>query len=447
MCSRHPEEKLRFVCVQCDTPICRDCKLTQHEGHDTTDVDLFASRLREKLSREKDKVDRDLKRVRELRNESRASVEEFEKTLEEAKSAMSKKLEAVIEWAKTYRLAADAQFRALKVKRNEEIDSAMDYMEENVRYFSQLSEAMTFALGSTSDQYVLKFYTDYMKNHEGKYPTVSELKRSIPSHTMRAVTTSTRPDQCQKAVERYLGIPLIGAVRKTTSNLSMCSVPRLTCSEEDECVVTAILPAHDGTVSVLYQNCSSGSTGSRLAVFTEEGHKRSDEAVDNDDVIMVDSGSSSLRLFSPGSESFQHVSTAAGMSLANDEPDQVKSKVYYLKRRDPNRYPAICELDCSRPWNVDPATAIPVADTDVDDGVKVAANAKGRVFAVITKSNQIRSVKPKTAFFVCRKGLWVGGTGEGAEGGKRGVGVGGGGCRGCALIVPNDFLFASSWCL
>ena len=31
-CSRHKEEKIRFFCTQCSTVICRDCKLTSHEG-------------------------------------------------------------------------------------------------------------------------------------------------------------------------------------------------------------------------------------------------------------------------------------------------------------------------------------------------------------------------------------------------------------------------------
>ena len=37
-CSTHREEKIRFFCTQCSTVICRDCKLTSHERHATTDL-------------------------------------------------------------------------------------------------------------------------------------------------------------------------------------------------------------------------------------------------------------------------------------------------------------------------------------------------------------------------------------------------------------------------
>ncbi|KAK7473483.1 hypothetical protein BaRGS_00035270 [Batillaria attramentaria] len=37
-CSTHKDEKVRFFCTQCNCVLCRDCKLTTHEGHPTTDL-------------------------------------------------------------------------------------------------------------------------------------------------------------------------------------------------------------------------------------------------------------------------------------------------------------------------------------------------------------------------------------------------------------------------
>ena len=34
-CKEHEEEELRFHCNNCDKPICRDCKILEHEGHET----------------------------------------------------------------------------------------------------------------------------------------------------------------------------------------------------------------------------------------------------------------------------------------------------------------------------------------------------------------------------------------------------------------------------
>ena len=34
-CKYHFKEEYRFFCTECDTPICRDCKILKHEGHPT----------------------------------------------------------------------------------------------------------------------------------------------------------------------------------------------------------------------------------------------------------------------------------------------------------------------------------------------------------------------------------------------------------------------------
>ncbi|XP_041358292.1 E3 ubiquitin-protein ligase TRIM56-like [Gigantopelta aegis] len=42
-CIKHKGEVMRFYCRPCEKPICRDCKLTSHEGHKTVDLcDLVA---------------------------------------------------------------------------------------------------------------------------------------------------------------------------------------------------------------------------------------------------------------------------------------------------------------------------------------------------------------------------------------------------------------------
>ncbi|XP_025082359.1 E3 ubiquitin-protein ligase TRIM56-like [Pomacea canaliculata] len=42
-CVQHPQEKYRFFCQPCRVPLCRDCKLTSHEGHATCDLRQVAA--------------------------------------------------------------------------------------------------------------------------------------------------------------------------------------------------------------------------------------------------------------------------------------------------------------------------------------------------------------------------------------------------------------------
>lgn len=49
MCKRHPQEDLRFYCLQCNEATCRDCKITKHVHHDFESIDIVAGKMRTKL--------------------------------------------------------------------------------------------------------------------------------------------------------------------------------------------------------------------------------------------------------------------------------------------------------------------------------------------------------------------------------------------------------------
>ena len=88
---------------------------------------------------------------------------------------------AVIEWAKTYRLAAEGKLKELRAKRNEEIESVLDYLDENAKYFRQVLDSINDAVqDEVSDHYVINLYSDFAENHKGKHATLSELKQSVP---------------------------------------------------------------------------------------------------------------------------------------------------------------------------------------------------------------------------------------------------------------------------
>lgn len=50
MCRKHREEKLRFFCLSCQLPVCRDCVLTAHKQHLTEDIGDATMAARTELS-------------------------------------------------------------------------------------------------------------------------------------------------------------------------------------------------------------------------------------------------------------------------------------------------------------------------------------------------------------------------------------------------------------
>ncbi|PVD23326.1 hypothetical protein C0Q70_16594 [Pomacea canaliculata] len=51
-CHRHPDEELRFFCLKCQTPVCRDCRMTSHaEGHTSVDLKDVSQKAQEAVSK------------------------------------------------------------------------------------------------------------------------------------------------------------------------------------------------------------------------------------------------------------------------------------------------------------------------------------------------------------------------------------------------------------
>ena len=65
MCPDHQEEDLRFFCLKCEIPICRDCKVVSHEGHKADLVASVAKGMREKLVQILDKTELKISKLKE----------------------------------------------------------------------------------------------------------------------------------------------------------------------------------------------------------------------------------------------------------------------------------------------------------------------------------------------------------------------------------------------
>ena len=65
MCPDHDEEDLRFFCLSCEVPICRDCKVLTHDGHKADLVTNVANGMREKLVQILEKTEVEISKLKE----------------------------------------------------------------------------------------------------------------------------------------------------------------------------------------------------------------------------------------------------------------------------------------------------------------------------------------------------------------------------------------------
>ena len=63
MCAKHTTEDLRFYCIECETTMCRDCKVLKHEGHTAECVTDVANDMRAKLKENIIRTEADLRKL------------------------------------------------------------------------------------------------------------------------------------------------------------------------------------------------------------------------------------------------------------------------------------------------------------------------------------------------------------------------------------------------
>ena len=84
-CSTHKEEKIRFFCTKCSTVICRDCKLTSHERHATTDLSEKSSEAKQLVlkvtERSRNNLEPQLRQALQEAQNQRKKVEASKKTI------------------------------------------------------------------------------------------------------------------------------------------------------------------------------------------------------------------------------------------------------------------------------------------------------------------------------------------------------------------------------
>ncbi|XP_041364269.1 uncharacterized protein LOC121379685 [Gigantopelta aegis] len=79
-CEIHKDEKFRFYCLPCDKVICRDCKLTDHEGHKTKNISDVADEARTSLDKTKIELEKHKAQVEKSLDKTNRDYNMLEKT-------------------------------------------------------------------------------------------------------------------------------------------------------------------------------------------------------------------------------------------------------------------------------------------------------------------------------------------------------------------------------
>ncbi|KAK3093388.1 hypothetical protein FSP39_014933 [Pinctada imbricata] len=136
-CAQHRNEELRFICKQCDKSICRDCKVTCHEGHKTIDIEEYRKESKDTMTKALDEVDQ----LSEHLQNTKRVLENYEESFHEVNLTTSSNLATL---RKCMHEKIDEKFDSVLRKLEEKEKKQLDAIKQKEQSFSANIHALAW---------------------------------------------------------------------------------------------------------------------------------------------------------------------------------------------------------------------------------------------------------------------------------------------------------------
>jgi hypothetical protein len=254
LCEVHQDEKLRFYCKPCKRIICRDCKLTKHEGHLSEDLHDAERRIKKKMELAEQIMNSKLTTYNDHLN----AVQQRKEAAVEKRALVEK---SIRDRHATLVAAADkARDEALETLKAESARLDQDYKKEmddytHSRKFKSAcyTQCKLTNVSAKSIATVVKIAEDLQLDLEMDESKLrGELEKKFPDDkdvgTVRSVTHRPPEDDSintlVKNARSFMG-SVVTTDLNVTSQPQVHVVERFTCSEEPNVRVLHLCPIDD----------------------------------------------------------------------------------------------------------------------------------------------------------------------------------------------------------
>ena len=201
-CGVHRGQKLRFYCTRCDESICRDCKLTSHERHVTTDIkteaDDFGSTIQEIEAICKDSV---MPRMYQAKFDTEESLEKLKADRHEMKDKIRKRGEKAKSIIDNYVQKSISELNKKANKEEKSVKTTLTAMEEKLNELSSFLENLEHMKTETNRSLLLKF------RHHIQEAFTSEQPNEEPAATRHSRDSSTSATARESSLKATLSGP------------------------------------------------------------------------------------------------------------------------------------------------------------------------------------------------------------------------------------------------
>ncbi|XP_013421546.1 tripartite motif-containing protein 2-like [Lingula anatina] len=139
-CPEHKEEPIRYFCLKCQIPICRDCKVLTHDEHKCTSLDTAIETVKPKLASMLEKLD------------DKISIQENELTILQAVLRdHDTNTSSVMKDISDHSRHLQQQIQQQEMKLLQEVQQVSEAHRKNITLYLENCEVTTSTMKSTSD--------------------------------------------------------------------------------------------------------------------------------------------------------------------------------------------------------------------------------------------------------------------------------------------------------
>ena len=241
-CAKHKDKVLLFFCKECNVRLCRNCKITNHEMHETMDLEEYSNETHKQIE---DAI-KTLEREEDSMENQRLAVNEYSKAMEKFIATTSDKIESVRkELHSVVNEQCDAINRGIDEQAAQHKNQLAEYNEKMSTLIQSLVRKknhldLVLKQGITADFVEMSTNLLLKENFIGKRE-IRTMKMSIPQMMSTEVSVSDLEFDLTRGLKWknvYVGRVSVDRIRNfSIHETSTMHIGKLQVAESDKCYI------------------------------------------------------------------------------------------------------------------------------------------------------------------------------------------------------------------
>ena len=229
-CKTHAKKEVEFYCEACDKPICLNCKLTQHEGHRTTDISKAAKSKRQDLRIDHDRFKRAVSTVKGQVAGRQEELRALQQKKQALKADIERRHQLIVNAADSWQQEAIQSLHSVTAEIEGDVSKQLTQRQRQLDSILDIQQQLQDAIHSGTDCDVISM-SKKMKSRHGSQWNVDKMTSQENKVIVRPVLQfNATADVMVEKTRDYLGS--VKKMEMTVTQDDVTAKERFTCSVE-----------------------------------------------------------------------------------------------------------------------------------------------------------------------------------------------------------------------